>query len=52
MTICRARITLKNGTVLYARDFGKRAFCWEVSDKETDEQNESDATVQGDAAES
>lgn len=28
--VCTAYITLKNGRKLYARDYGKRAFCWEV----------------------
>ncbi|WP_176538677.1 hypothetical protein [Bacillus cereus] len=34
MLICRPFITLKNGTKLYAKSVGKKAFCWEVSDEE------------------
>lgn len=34
MLICRAYITLKDGTRLYAKDVGKKAFCWEVSEEE------------------
>ncbi|WP_179194343.1 hypothetical protein [Bacillus thuringiensis] len=34
MLICRSYITLKNGTRLYAKSVGKKAFCWEVTDEE------------------
>lgn len=34
MLICRAFITLKDGTRLYAKQVGKKAFCWEVSEEE------------------
>lgn len=34
MLICRAFITLKDGTRLYAKQVGKKAFCWEVTEEE------------------
>lgn len=34
MLICRAYITLKNGQRLYAKQVGKKAFCWEVTEEE------------------
>lgn len=30
MIICRAWITLKDGRRLYAKDLGKKAFCWDT----------------------
>ena len=33
MMICRTWITLKDGTRLYARDRGLRAFCFEVNEE-------------------
>lgn len=31
MQICRPTITLRNGRVLRASDYGKEAFCWETT---------------------
>jgi len=33
MMICRPFIT-KNGVRIYAKDVGKKAFCWEVTEEE------------------
>jgi hypothetical protein len=35
--ICRPYITLKDGTVLWAKNFGKKAFCFPVPDKQDEE---------------
>jgi len=41
MKVFRTWITLKNGIRLYARDYGKKAFCFET-DKGNPYQNEVD----------
>ncbi len=45
MTICRSWITLRNGSRLYAKDCGKRAFCFEVDESRQKKEPVADNTT-------